>query len=97
MAQQLVNPARIHENAGWIPVLTQWVKDPELPCCCVGCRCSLDTALLWLWCRLAAVALIQPLTWELPYAIGADLKSKKGGNGSFLVERPGKPHLSEQR
>ena len=42
--------------------------------CAVGCRCGLDLALLWLWCRLAAVAPIQPPTWELPYAVGAALK-----------------------
>ena len=33
--------------------------------------------MLWLWCRLAAVALIGPLAWELPYAVGMALKSKK--------------------
>ena len=27
--------------------------------------------LLWLWCRLAAAALIWPLAWELPYGAGA--------------------------
>ena len=27
----------------------------------VGCRCGWDPTLLWLWCRLAAVVLIQPL------------------------------------
>ena len=30
-----------------------------------------------LWCRLAAVALIQPLTWEPPYAAGSALKRQK--------------------
>ena len=30
-----------------------------------------------LWCRPAAAALIHPLAWELPYASGAALKSKK--------------------
>ena len=33
--------------------------------------------LLWLWCRPAAVAMIQPLAWEPPYAAGAALKKQK--------------------
>ena len=33
--------------------------------------------LLWLWYRLAAVALIRPLDWELPCAAGLALKKKK--------------------
>ena len=32
---------------------------------------------LWLWCGLAAVALIRPSPWEPPYAVGAALKKKK--------------------
>ena len=43
----------------------------------VGHRCSSDPKLLWLWCRLAAVAPIQPLAWEPPYAVGAALKRQK--------------------
>ena len=35
--------------------------------CGVGYRHCLDPVLLWLWCRPAAVALIGPLPWELPY------------------------------
>ena len=27
----------------------------------IGHRCGFDPSLLWLWCRLAAVALIKPL------------------------------------
>ena len=42
--------------------------------CGVGHRCGSDLALLWLWCRLAAVALIQPLAWEPLYAVGVALK-----------------------
>ena len=44
--------------------------------CGVGHRHGLDPALLWLWRKLAAVALIQPLAWELPYATGVALKKK---------------------
>ena len=33
-------------------------------------------AWLWLWYRLAAIAPIQPLAWELLYAAGAALKNK---------------------
>ena len=35
--------------------------------CGVGHRHGLDPELLWLWCRLTAAALIQPLACELPY------------------------------
>ena len=45
--------------------------------CDVGRRCSLDPALLWLWRKQAAVALIQLLAWELPYAVGEALKRQK--------------------
>ena len=33
--------------------------------------------MLWLWCRLAAVALILPLAWEPPYAVGEALKRQQ--------------------
>jgi len=45
--------------------------------CGVGHRRGSDLALLWLWCRLAAAALIRPLAWEFPYAVGAALKRHK--------------------
>jgi len=32
---------------------------------------------VWLWRRLAAVAPVQPLAWEHPYAAGVALKSQK--------------------
>ena len=50
--------------------------------CGVGHRCSSDPALLWLWRRPAAAALIRPLAWEPPYAVGAAqemAKKKRGG------------------
>ena len=45
--------------------------------CDVDRRHVLDPALLWLWYRLAAVALTQPLAWEPLYALGAVLQGKK--------------------
>ena len=45
--------------------------------CGVDRRRGSDPTLLWLWCRPAAVAQLQPLAWERPYAVGAALKSKK--------------------
>ena len=35
--------------------------------------------LLWLWCRPAAVAPIQPLAWELLYVVSVALKRQKEG------------------
>ena len=33
--------------------------------------------MLWLWCRLAAIAPIGPLAWEPAYAVGVALKRQK--------------------
>ena len=45
--------------------------------CGVGRSHGSDPELLWLWCRQAATALIQPLAWEPPYVVGAALKRQK--------------------
>ena len=47
--------------------------------CGLGVRAGLDHALLWLWRRLVAIALIQPLAWEPPHAVGAaqEIATKK--------------------
>ena len=46
--------------------------------CGVGCRDSLDPALLW--CEPVVTAPIRPLAWELPYALDAALKRQKQKN-----------------
>ena len=61
---------------GSIPGLAQCVKGAGVARSCgVGHRRGSAATLLW--CRLAAVALILPLTWTLPCATGAALKKKK--------------------
>ena len=61
VAWWVTNLTSIQEDVGLISGLAQWIKDPSI---------------LWLWCRPAAAAPIQPLAWEYPYTTGAALKSK---------------------
>ena len=71
----VTNLTAIHEVVGSIPGLTQWLMSSVAVTYGVGCRCSSDPELLWLW--LAAVAPIRPLAWELPHAAGVALKKEK--------------------
>ena len=45
--------------------------------CGVGQRHGSDPSLLWLWSRPAATAVIRPLAWEPPYAVGVALEKAK--------------------
>ena len=78
VAQSLMNPTCTHDDSSSIPGLVQWVEAPVLLVNCgVGHRHGSDPALLWLCCRMAVPAPVQPLAWDPPYASGAALKKTK--------------------
>ena len=54
----------------FLPLLSGLTIDVAMSCG-VGYRHGSDLALLWLWRRPVATALIRPLAWEPPCAAGA--------------------------
>ena len=78
VAHQVKNLTSIYEDAISIPGLAQWVEDLSfLWAVVLVWDVAWIPSLLWLWYRPAAAALIWPLAWELPYALGAALKATK--------------------
>ena len=71
-----MNPTSIHEDAVRSLACSVGQGSGIAVSCGVGHRRGSDLALLWLWCRPAAAALIRPVAWELPYATGLALKEK---------------------
>ena len=61
--------------------------------CGIGLRCGSDLALLWLWRRPAAIALIRPLAWEPPNAMGSALKRQK--DQKKKKKKKEKTHMSD--
>ena len=55
--------------------------------CGVGRRRGSDLVLRWLWRRPAAAALIRPLAWEPPYAMGVALEKTKKKKKKKVLRR----------
>ena len=77
MAQRLMNLTKIMRM--WVLSLASLSGLRIRRCCELWCKLQmqLGSRIAVVWHRLAAVVLIQPPAWELPYAAGAALKKQK--------------------
>ena len=78
VAQQVKNPNNTHVDAGSIPGLAQWVKDPQLLWAAAQVSA---VALLWLWCRQAPAVPIWPQTGNVQVLQMCKSKKKKKKKG----------------
>ena len=58
------NLTRNHEDSGRSLASLNGLKIRLCLSCDVSHRCGSNLVLLWLWCRLAAIAPIRPLAWN---------------------------------
>ena len=56
--------------------------------CGVGHRQGSDPELLWLWRGLVATALIRPVAWDPPYAVGGALEKAKTTTTKTNKQKP---------
>ena len=54
--------------------------------CGIVCRRGSDPALLWLWCRPVAIALIRPLAWGPPDATRAALEKDEKKETKYRLQ-----------